>query len=61
MAYSPESQKRYNEKSCIFVTLKLHNENDADIISMMNELVEQGLSKQAAIKKLILGNQKGED
>lgn len=53
MAYSAAAQKKYNEKNYTFITLKLHNEKDSDIIKRIDALVGRGLSRQAAIKELI--------
>lgn len=53
MAYSPASQKRYNEKNSTMIAVKLHNENDADIIEYIKKMTDSGISKQAFIKQII--------
>lgn len=54
MSYSPESQKRYNQKMSTNMTIKMHNENDFDIIDYINRQIDQtGLSRQAVIKQII--------
>lgn len=53
MAYSPESQKKYNDKNFTFMTIKLHNEKDADILEYINSFIESGSNRQSAIKQII--------
>lgn len=55
MAYSAKSQKTYNDKNFEIITIKLHKEKEAEIISLIEQTMEkESISKQAAVKKLIM-------
>jgi hypothetical protein len=55
MAYSPKSQKKYNEKM-YFVTAKLNptNSEDAALIAKIeHRMKDKSISRQAAVKELL--------
>ena len=55
MAYSAKSQKTYNVKNYEIITIKLHKEKEAEIISLIEQTMkENNISKQAAVKKLLV-------
>jgi len=53
MAYSPKSQLKYDKANTVHIGIKLNKKTDADLLTKIDELVNQGLSKQGAIKHLI--------
>lgn len=57
MAYSPAAQAKYDKANTVFFGLKLNKKTDAELIKKIDDLVQQGYSKQGAIKYLINGSQ----
>lgn len=49
------NQARYDKKHISQITLKLHNENDKDILEAIHNLMDldENVSKQGAIKLLL--------
>ena len=53
MAYSPNAQAKYDKANTVRIGIKLNKKTDAELLQKIEQLVEQGYSKQGAIKHLI--------
>ena len=53
LAYSPKSQLKYDKANTVHIGIKLNKKTDAELLEKIEQLVEQGYSKQGAIKYLM--------